>query len=225
MSNRDQIDQMKQEFQFTLSKVSHEVRNPVTIINSYLQLMEEKHPEVVDFEYWEDIQENMSYLMNLLEELSTYNNAQRLHLESVNLNEFLDSIAKSMSPTLDYLSITLHCNYEPNLPKIMIDKTKLQEAILNIIRNSFEAMEKGGCISIQTTLENHTVIISISDNGPGISPEYLEDLFTPFVTHKKEGTGLGLAIAKEVLDAHGGDIQVASSLEGATFQITLPTNI
>ncbi len=219
----EQIKKMQQDFQFTLSKVSHEIRNPVTLINSFLQLMATKYPQVEEFDYWEDIQENMTFLIDLLNELSTYNNAFRLNKEDMDLNQFLKSVAASVRPTMKYLDIELSYNGRENLPTIQADATKLRETILNIIRNASEAIPDKGHISMELTRQNQEIQIIISDDGPGIPKEYLSTLFDPFVTHKKEGTGLGLAISKQVMEAHGGGIQVSSVPgQGATFLLTLP---
>lgn len=219
----EQIKKMQQDFQFTLSKVSHEIRNPVTLINSFLQLMATKYPQVEEFDYWEDIQENMTFLIDLLNELSTYNNAFRLNKEDMDLNQFLKSVAASVRPTMKYLNIELSYNGRENLPTIQADATKLRETILNIIRNASEAIPDKGHISMELTRQNQELQIIISDDGPGIPKEYLSTLFDPFVTHKKEGTGLGLAISKQVMEAHGGGIQVSSVPgQGATFLLTLP---
>ncbi len=219
----EQIKKMQQDFQFTLSKVSHEIRNPVTLINSFLQLMATKYPQVEEFDYWEDIQENMMFLIDLLNELSTYNNAFRLNKEDMDLNQFLKSVAASVRPTMKYLDIELSYNGRENLPTIQADATKLRETILNIIRNASEAIPDKGHISMELTRQNQEIQIIISDDGPGIPKEYLSTLFDPFVTHKKEGTGLGLAISKQVMEAHGGGIQVSSVPgQGATFLLTLP---
>lgn len=215
----------KEEFEFMLSKISHEIRNPVTLINSFLQMMATKYPQVEQFDYWEDIQENMEFLIDLLNELSKYNNAFRLSKETIDMNTYLKSVADSMRPTLTYLNITLH--YEPvsALPSMAVDKVKLREAILNLVRNASEAIPSEGVISIQAQEKEGQLLVTITDNGCGIPEEYLPTLFDPFVTHKKEGTGLGLPIAKQVVEAHGGSIHVTSKPgEGSSFQLSLPVN-
>ena len=108
----------KDEFEFMLSKISHEIRNPVTLINSFLQMMATKYPQVEQFDYWEDIQENMEFLIDLLNELSKYNNAFRLNKERIDMNTYLESVANSMRPTLTYLNITLNYESSSNLPSI-----------------------------------------------------------------------------------------------------------
>lgn len=215
----------KEEFEFMLSKISHEIRNPVTLINSFLQLMATKYPQVEQFDYWEDIQENMEFLIDLLNELSKYNNAFRLNKETIDMNTYLESVANSMRPTLTYLNITLNYEAASALPCMEADKTKLREAILNIVRNASEAISTEGTISIRVWEEQGQLLLTITDNGCGIPEEYLPTLFDPFVTHKKEGTGLGLPIAKQVVESHGGSIHVTSKPgQGSSFKISLPVN-
>lgn len=223
MSENSEINKMRQDFQFTLSKVSHEIRNPVTLINSFLQMMAQNHPEVEDFAYWDDIIENMEYLKNLLNELSTYNNAHRLEREPVDLPDFVNSVAESLRPTLHYLGIKLTVECESIHAPAAIDKMKMKQAILNIVRNAEESLTADGTISLRLYQKDTHILLDITDNGPGIPDEYLPSLFDPFVTHKKEGTGLGLAIAKQILEAHGGSILVSTALkEGTTFTFILP---
>lgn len=215
----------KEEFEFTLSKISHEIRNPVTLIHSFLQMMAAKYPQVEQFDYWEDIQENMEFLIDLLNELSKYNNAFRLNRESIDMNTYLSSVAASMRPTLTYLNITLNYEAVSVLPSMKVDKVKLREAILNIVRNASEAIQTEGTISIQAQEAQGQLLLTITDDGCGIPKEYLSTLFDPFVTHKKEGTGLGLPIAKQVVEAHGGNIRVTSTPgQGSSFQISLPVH-
>lgn len=213
----------KEEFEFTLSKVSHEIRNPVTLINSFLQMMAAKYPQVEQFDYWEDIQENMEFLIDLLNELSKYNNAFRLNLETIDMNTYLKSVVDSMRPTLTYLNITLNYEAASALPSMEVDKIKLREAILNIVRNASESIQAEGTISVRAWEEQGLLFLTITDNGCGIPEEYLPTLFDPFVTHKKEGTGLGLPIAKQVVESHGGCIHVTSKPgQGSSFEISLP---
>lgn len=213
----------KDEFEFMLSKVSHEIRNPVTLINSFLQMMAAKYPQVEQFDYWDDIQENMEFLIDLLNEVSKYNNAFRLNKERIDMNTYLESIVQSMRPTLTYLNITLNYEAVSTLPAMEVDKVKLREAILNLVRNASEAISSEGTISIHAQTQNGHLLLAITDTGCGIPEEYLPTLFDPFVTHKKEGTGLGLPIAKQIVESHGGSISVTSAPgQGSSFQISLP---
>lgn len=218
-------EQANRDFQFTLSKVSHEIRNPLTLINSYLQLVEKAHPEVEEYEYWEDILEQMDFLKNLLNELSSYNNAWKLHRESVPIAPYLKKLTEKLAPTYRYLGIRLiYENYllDANVT-LLLDKIKFQQALLNIIRNAGESIIENGTIHIVLKKEGDSLCIQIEDNGCGIEPEYLPTLFDPFVTHKATGTGLGLAIVKQVIQAHGGSVEVLSyPNEGTAFTLLFP---
>lgn len=218
-------NQTKQDFQFTLSKVSHEIRNPLTLINSYLQLVEKAHPEVEEYEYWDDILDQMDFLKKLLGELSIYNNSRELHKESVCIASYLEKLTQKLAPTYKYLGIDL--NYENYLPDadatLYLDKIKFQQALLNLIRNAGESIAKNGAIHIILKKERNNLCIQIADNGCGIEPEHLSTLFDPFITHKKTGTGLGLAIVKQVVNAHGGRVELTSyPNEGTTFTLLFP---
>ena len=222
MSEEKRIEQLEKEFDFTLSKISHEIRNPVTLINSFLQILEEKCPEVTHSGCWEDIWDNMEYLKTLLNELSSYNNAKKLHLTAAYMDVLLEKVIASVRPTLDYLDIHLEYRICHPLPVMNIDETKLRQALLNLIRNAQEALSPGGHIKITGSCRDSNCVISISDDGPGIAPEHMDTIFDPFVTHKENGSGLGLAITKNIVTAHHGEIQVTSSPQGTTFTLLLP---
>lgn len=225
MSETKTTDQLKQEYQFTLSKISHEIRNPVTLINSYLQFIENSHPEVEDFEYWVDIQDQMDFLKNLLDELSLYNNSWQLHKKPVNISSFMRKFIQELTPTYQYLGI--HLIYENLIDEtetcLLLDIIKFQQVLFNLIRNAGESIDKDGTIHINLKKEAGILLIRIQDNGCGIEPEYLPTLFDPFVTHKENGTGLGLAIVKQIIQAHNGSIKVLSCPgKGTTFTVSLP---
>lgn len=114
-------------------------------------------------------------------------------------------------------------------PRVTCVQTQLSQVILNLLVNAFQAVEsyrkKGGRVSIRTRRQGPEMLIEVEDNGPGIKPEHLARLFDPFFTTKEvgEGTGLGLAISHNIVEAHGGHIEVDSSVnEGATFRVYLP---
>lgn len=215
---------MNSQHQLQMSMVSHEIRNPVTLINSFLQLLASSHPEVKSFSYWSDITENMGFLRFLLENLSAYNNSQKLNREEINIYQLLKTITANTTPTLSGQNISIQLKKEGAIPPFLLDRHKLHQVFLNLIRNSMEAIgESGGHIRIYLSGDLDTVTVHIQDDGPGIPEEFMDTLFDFSVTHKKNGTGLGLAIAKNIIEAHGGTIGAASPKEGgAVFTICLP---
>lgn len=223
MQTTTSLEQQNMELRFALSRLSHEIRNPLSLISSELQLMASKNPALEELEYYDSIRENLDYMADLLEELSVYNNARKLSLTPVSPSDYLGRVAESIRPTLDYLGIILETHISENLPIIPLDRIKIRQALLNLFRNAQQAIShEDGKITFTASAIPRGIRITVSDNGCGMSPEEKQDIFLPFITHKEDGTGLGLAITKQIIDAHGGNIQVESTPgAGTTFYIFL----
>ena len=220
---RELFQAIEKDHMMSLSKISHEIRNPVTLINSFLQLMASDHPEVRDFKYWQDIMENMAFLRELLTDLSSYNNAGALKRTEANPYQVLKSVITSSTPALEEKGILIFLEKETPIPTFMLDTTKLREVFFNLIRNAMEAMPDGGDIHCRISSDMDNVTIEIRDTGYGISKDDINGIFEAFVTHKADGTGLGLAIASQVICAHQGKISVISEEgKGTAFTIILP---
>ena len=225
---KELISNKKQdEFHLILSRFSHEIRNPIALINSELQMIEDTHPEVTSYDYWNDITANLEYTKELLNSLSDYNNAYRLTTQKTELKPYLEALLSSLRPTYEYLDIALEVQIAHDLPALFIDRTKLKQALLNLFRNASEAISgPDGKVTFQTFFSNGNIHISITDNGCGIPEHQLEHIFTPFTTFKENGTGLGLAITRQIILAHGGNIYAESEPgQGASFHILLPENL
>jgi two-component system NtrC family sensor kinase len=122
-----------------------------------------------------------------------------------------------------FYNIKVERSFYEEIPTIHADETKLKQVFLNIILNAAQAMEGKGKLGISTMAEKKQVKVKIQDTGPGIPPENMGKLFSPFFTTKEKGTGLGLAISYGIIERHGGKIDVESELgKGSTFTITLP---
>lgn len=216
-------EQLQKEFQYTLSRFSHEIRNPIALISSELQMLASSHPEITAYDCWDDITDNLEYVRELLNDLSDYNNADRLTLSDTDLRSYLETILSGVKTTLDYLGITLKTDISHSLPTLPLDRVKLRQAILNLLRNAEESISHPhGEILIRAYPVSEGVCISIQDNGCGINAEQLPDIFTPFVTSKSNGSGLGLSVTRQVIKAHGGHIEVESTPgQGSTFRIFL----
>lgn len=223
MNTQKSIEELEESYQFQISQISHEIRNPVNLVSNYLQLLAKAHPEVTGFQYWDHVTSNMEFLIDLLNEISTFNNSGRVRSESTNINMFLRNFVENISVELEKQNIQIVLKKESALPRLNIDPVKFREVLHNLVRNSAEAIEQNGTITIRVYFEDLSIIIEVSDDGPGIPEEYLPTLFDPFVTHKKEGTGLGLAITKNVIEAHNGTIRASSHVgKGTTFTMRLP---
>lgn len=222
---KELLQKLLDEHQYTISKISHEIRNPLALISSTIQLIESQHPETLSFAHWTQLREDIEFLTLLLQELSSYNNGERIRLERFSSYEFLARISLSFALSCEDSGIHYSSMLPSDLPVIEGDAVKLREVILNLLKNAKEAVAvtPQGDITLSASTAGDTLEISISDNGCGIPPEYLETLFDAFVTHKPDGTGLGLAIARKIILAHNGSIHVTSTpSKGTCFTITLP---
>ena len=223
MCNDDTVNELKKDFHYTLSKFSHEIRNPLTLINSGLQMITSAHPEVEDYEHWDDVMDNLDYVKELLDELSAFNNAGRVKPEATDTGMYLKTVLSSVKPTLDYLEITLESDIPDSLPVMMLDQIKIRQMMINLLKNAWEAVPvPGGKITVSAYSKNHGIAIDIQDNGCGISPEDQATIFQPFFTTKESGTGLGLPVVKQIVEAHHGSISAESTPDqGTVFHIFL----
>ena len=200
--------QLNKNEQLVISKISHELRNPLTIIYSTLQLIESRHPEARTFDHWHELMQDVEFMSVLLDDLSRFNHAGALNFSTFSFRPFLEYFSK----------------IDSSINQITGDKTKLQEVFLNLLRNAADAASPDGTISMTAEQSKDSIIIQVQDNGCGISKEHLSSIFEPFTTYKKNGTGLGLSISESIIQAHGGTIEVDSAPQkGSTFRITLPT--
>ena len=225
MQETNKYKQQKQEFHFTLSKFSHEIRNPLALISSELQMMARSHPEVRDFSEWNDILDNIDHIRCLLDELSGYQNAERLSPTETDFILCLDSILNSFRPALDYLGITLKTCIPCSHPPLNLDQTKIRQAFLNLLRNAQESIQNPhtGVIQVTASAVPGGFSVSVRDNGCGMTASQMEKIFCPFVTYKPGGTGLGLAVTRQIIEAHHGTLTVTSTPgKGSCFTVFLP---
>ena len=215
--------ELQAQHQFTLSQISHEIRNPVALIHSFLQLLESHHPEISQDYCWNKIMENMDFLKTLLDEFSSFNNSGKLRMQKLELTSLFREIVTSVTPACQKQDICISLEIVSPIPLVYADKTKIQQLILNLLRNSMEAMSTKGSIICTLQSDEKNVHISVKDTGEGIPDDYRNTLFEPFITHKQEGTGLGLAICKRIVLAHNGTISYTSMPhKGTEFEILLP---
>ncbi len=220
---REIIDTLLENHKLIVSTISHEIRNPLTLVYSSLQLLMSQHPELKDYTRFQSVVTDVEYMKVLLEELSTYNNSQRLKKETIDATTYLKRIVLSFAISIEDSEIEFTSAIPSLYPQITVDKTKLQEVFLNILKNAREAVDKNGKIAFIASISDDNLHIEIRNNGPAIPPEHLDTIFEPFQTFKQDGTGLGLAISKQVVESHGGTLSV-NSCEGrdTTFTISLP---
>ena len=209
--------------------LAHEIKNPLGGIRGAAQLLEGEMNDPELIEYTEVILRETDRLQTLLNSMLGPN--RRIEKSWVNILEILEHVRSVVDAEFGS-DITIIRDYDPSIPDMHADKNQLIQAFLNIIRNAAQAIEPGGeihlitRISSQHTILNkryrHVIQVDVVDDGPGIAPDLLGNIFLPMVTDKADGTGLGLPIAQQIMIGHDGIIQCHSAPGKTEFTILLP---
>ncbi len=219
------ISQLLENHHTAISTIAHEIRNPLTLVSSSLQVMQIQHPEVKEFPHWKQTLDDVEFMRQLLEELSTFNNGNVLHYSVFSIEKLLKNIAVSFAISLEEKNgaVKLTSSIPSTLGEITGDKIKLEEVFFNLLKNASDAVGTTGNITLTASRRNDTLTVLIQDDGCGIPSEHLESIFEPFKTYKTGGTGLGLALSRRIIESHNGSISVSSQPgKGSTFTIKLP---
>jgi len=209
--------------------VAHEIKNPLTSMKLFIQLMEEnKHNPGFWDEYGSIISNEVSRLEKIVEDFLGFARTPELNLEKTSINIVLNKVISLVKSQARKENIRLNVNLTEDLAPIKIDSQRIVQVFLNLILNAIQAIsnDKKGAVTITSEKVNSDEIsVSISDNGCGIPKENLDKLFTPFFTTKEKGTGLGLSIIHKIIEEHLGEITVESTENnGTTFTVTLPVS-
>ncbi len=209
-------------------KVAHEVRNPISAIELNAEMLQDivrGHPGA-DMEEASGlvgaIREQVNALDALTEEYLAFARFPRPNFEEDSVNEMVTGVAEFVRPVATRQGISVKVEADPSVPPMVIDRTLLRQAVLNLVKNGLESLSQGGVLTVATRRLPGAVEIDVSDTGPGIVPNVAARLFEPFFTTKPQGTGLGLSIARQIVEEHGGEIRWSNAAGGgATFTIRL----
>ena len=206
-----------------LSKMFHEIKNPLTLIGSSLQLIESEHPEVKTYRFWNQTIKDLHNLREFINELSDFQKVSNLQKTLISLFDFTEDLIDSTAGFLETLKISLQFECEILDLDFVGDEAKLRQAVINLIKNAAESSSAGSAILLRISADTQMLCMEVTDRGCGIGKEYLSKIFEPFHTTKSYGTGLGLPIVKRIVDSHGGRLSI-NSTEGAgtTVQMFLP---
>jgi signal transduction histidine kinase len=206
--------------------VAHELRNPIGVVKAAVQVMETEYANTEGIkEFTSVIKEQADRQNRVIQELLDFGRPSREMIQPVNINSLMEKVLTFTLPMLNQSQIRLAVSFDPELPKIMADPSRLKQVFVNLILNSIQAMPEGGSLTIRTYLQNDFLYTEFKDSGQGISPEDLPRIFDPFYTTKDTGTGLGLSISHQIVKRHCGTIHVSSTPgEGAVFKVILPVS-
>ncbi|MCA1825418.1 MAG: hybrid sensor histidine kinase/response regulator [Myxococcales bacterium] len=205
--------------------VIHDLRNLMVSLGYIEGVLQQKQ---VATDVMESVQVGMQGVDNLiktLEALHQFAKGGRLHLEKAKIEAsqvVQDAIAISRMD-LNFRMHKVEVNVEEGLPKVLGDRQKLTQVLVNLVRNALQATAQWRSISIEASAQNRRVIFAVEDEGPGIPPEVRDNLFKPFVSSKGDaGMGMGLYMAKLIVDSHQGEIAVLDRPQGgARFEVRL----
>jgi signal transduction histidine kinase len=205
--------------------IAHEIRNPLTVIQGYIQLLQKSAVNSFHHETYMLILAEIQRTNVIISDFLRFSRPNRPHVSLVQINELVENAAALLYGETVRKNIRFHFYPDRTLPLLLLDKDQFLQVFLNLFNNAMQAMPCGGSISVLTVFDkkiNH-VLIHVSDTGHGIVPANLDKIFTPFFTTKDEGTGMGLAIAHGIVAAHEGQIWVESTPgQGSRFTICLP---
>lgn len=211
--------------------VAHEIRNPLAAVNLNLQILKRNIPEnAPEYDYINTALQGVERISRIVEVTLNFSRPTIPDVKDVNINSLIPTTLELVASVLKRKEITVELQLQDNLPLVAADEKQLQQVFVNLITNSADAIKTKGNIIIKTYVESgikhnegEIVVVSITDNGVGITPEDLSKIFNPFFTRKPDGTGLGLPITQRILHQHGGVIDVESKVGvGTTFYVKLP---
>jgi two-component system, sporulation sensor kinase E len=209
--------------------VAHEIGNPLNSLHIHLQLME-RQAHKLDRAAREELEESIDIArseVNRLDSIVTQflrairPSKPELHPE--NVNTIVQETLRFFTPEIQDRNIVVEQELRSDLPPLQIDRDQMKQAFYNVIKNSLQAMKRGGTLRIHTNRDDTHVLISFIDTGSGMSAENLGRVFEPYFTTKPSGTGLGLLIVRRIVREHGGELSIESSEgKGLTLTIRLP---
>ena len=208
------------------SGIAHEIRNPLANICASAQFCLAKYkPEEEIKKHLKIMLRNSEHANKIIKDLIDLAKPSEVSLEPGDIGDLISSVCDLVKTRCDKQHILLHKKISRRLPHILMDKERIEKALLNFIINAVEAMPKGGKLAINAYphFEKGQVIISILDTGKGIPQEDFDNILHPFFTTKRTGIGLGLCLADQVISSHKGMLSINSKVgEGTEITIKLP---
>lgn len=197
--------------------MGHEVRNPLTTVRGFLQMLESKNQYAQHTEYFTMMIEELDRANSIITEFLSLAKNKAINKQLQDLNASILALAPLLKA--DGLVNNKYINLElcEDLPRLLLDETEIRQLILNLVRNGLEAMPLTGALTIRTFIDGDAVVLAIQDEGTGMTPDILEKLGTPFFTTKDQGTGLGLAICYNIAHRHNATIEPQAHSAGTTF--------
>jgi signal transduction histidine kinase len=203
--------------------VAHEIRNPLTSIKGFIQLFQQG---IRKEEYFDVVLKEFNRIEDIIKEFLSLAKPQEIQLKQVYIPSLLKEVETLLESELHLKNVKFITEIERDIPFILCDANQIKQVLLNLCKNSMEALDKNkvGVIKLIACIENKkNLLIKVIDNGEGISKERLKRLGEPFYSNKEKGTGLGLMICYRIIKEHKGTILFDSAAnQGTTVSIRIP---
>ncbi len=209
--------------------IAHEIGNPLNALSIHMQLLK-KEAKALAGKNAENFSSRLQIMESEIKRLDqiirSFLKATRrppLRLNVENLNDLLEEVIAVIEPEAKRGKVTIEFQDDKKLPPFLMDRARLYQALLNLIKNGIEAMPQGGRLLLRLTHRERLAALRIEDKGVGIREEDMQHIFSAFYTTKSKGTGLGLMSVLETISEHGGKIDVSSKPgKGTVFTLYLP---
>ena len=214
-----------------LGRLAHEIRNPLSSLDIHVQLLEEDLAKLAPETKkslkprLEIIHGELHRLESIVERFLRLAGPSALDLEPVKIPKIVTHVCELLRAEASTRQIEIVTQIEHGLPPVTADPIRLTQALMNLVINAVQAVEKNGRVQVGATKSTagDALVLQVQDNGPGIPANKLEEVFDPYFTTKPEGIGLGLWIARQIAVAHGGTLRTENApVGGAIFTLLLP---
>jgi two-component system, NtrC family, sensor kinase len=215
----------------TIAAISHHVKNILQGLRSgsdVLKMGLEQKDDTLLHQGAKIVEKNQARIYDLVMDMLSYSKEREPALEATDINALVEDVLEVVEGRINDMGVRVNRRFAGGLPLVQIDPDGIHRALLNLVTNALDAIEDrpNPILSLSTALESdgQWVRVGVTENGVGIPPEKMGDLFRPFVSTKgSKGTGLGLAVSRKILREHGGDILVQSEVgKGSRFSLRLP---
>jgi two-component system sporulation sensor kinase A len=201
--------------------IAHDIRNPLTSLRGFVQLLKYKNTDYVDV-----MMEELEHINYVVNEFMTLAKPHLNYFIESKVLELVQSVIGFLQPHAHLYNVQIQLEMDQEIPVITCIPDQIKQVLINVLKNAIESMVSGGVIQISFTISlNQVLVICVKDQGIGISQERLTQLGEPFFTTKANGTGLGLMVCKRIVEGHGGKLLIQSKInQGTTVEIALPIN-
>ncbi len=211
------------------SGIAHELNQPLTAIVSFADASKRllkggaERIGLVD-ETLSQIAQQGERAGNIIRRLREFVRKGNVERQLISISNVIEDVLNMLDHDLRMQQVEVIRHFEKDAPNIRADKLQIEQVLLNLVRNAIDAMEacRTRTLTITVETDERSIIVQVSDSGPGFNNQQAAQLFDAFYTTKRNGTGLGLSISHSIIAAHGGELTANSDLDGATFRFSLP---